>query len=64
MSEDDLFGAVVGPDRMMIINELRREAEIRERLYPRWLETGKIDPATAAHRIMCMRAAIALLEEK
>jgi hypothetical protein len=59
---DDLFEQT-GPDRQMCINELLREVRVRERLYPAWTEAGKIDPKTAAHRILCLRAAIAMLRE-
>jgi hypothetical protein len=59
---DDLFEQT-GPDRHMCIAELQRELKVRERLYPHWAEAGKIDPKTAAHRILCLRVAIAMLEE-
>lgn len=60
MSDGDLFGHAT-PDRQQVINELIRELEMRESVYPRWIKTDKLGELTAQHRIMCMREAIRLL---
>ena len=52
----------VGPPTANVLVELRRELAMRERVYPRWVEDDRIDQPTAAHRILCMRKAIALIE--
>ncbi len=61
MSEPDMFGAPE-VDVVMVINEVRRELEMRQQLYPRWIERDKISQRDADHRIACMAKAIELLE--
>lgn len=34
----------------------RRELALRERVYPRWIDQGKLDARKADHEIRCMRA--------
>lgn len=36
--------------------EVRREIAYRERVYPRWVENGKIKAAAAQWHLECMRA--------
>lgn len=59
---DDLFGQTA-PDKRMVITELQRELAVRKNIYPHWTDTGRITATVAAHRIMCLQAAIVLLEE-
>ena len=40
------------------ISELKREIQIRERIYPSWIEQGKIKADTAQHRIYCLEFAL------
>ena len=45
------------------IAELRREIRFRERIFPRWVQDGKIEEAEAARRMVRIRAALASLYE-
>lgn len=54
----DLFGA--GPrsnirDRDKL-RELEREIAMRERVYPRWVQAGKMKSIVAVHRLEVLRA--------
>jgi hypothetical protein len=42
--------------------ELRRELRMRQRLYPDWIEKGRIKRADATHRVAALELAIELLE--
>ena len=46
-----------------IIYELKREIEMRAKLYPAWCATGRIQLATAADRIHLLALALADLQE-
>ena len=39
-----------------MIEELDREIKVRRRVYPRWVENGKLDPVTADRRILTLQA--------
>jgi hypothetical protein len=39
-----------------MLEEIRREIETRERVYPRWINEGKIKREDAEHRYMCMKS--------
>lgn len=41
--------------------EVEREIRQRERLYPRWIDEGRIKPETAAEKLRDLRAAAATL---
>lgn len=45
------------------IKELKRELATRKRVYPNWVDSGKITGAIAEHRIACIEKAIAFIEE-
>lgn len=45
-----------------IAEELRREIKTRQRVYPRWIQSGKIDSQLAALRILILRANLAFIE--
>lgn len=45
-----------------ILKELRRELEMRQKLYPEWVSTGRLPKATAEHRIAALESAIELIE--
>jgi hypothetical protein len=47
-----------------ILTELRREMAMRSKLYPGWVEAGKLAHSTATHRILCIAAAIAKIESE
>ena len=38
------------------ISCVRRELALRKRVYPRWIESGRMKPETADHEINCMQA--------
>lgn len=40
---------------------VRREIAFRERLYPRWVESNRINPVRAEHELKCMRAVLETL---
>jgi len=40
----------------------RREASMRRRVYPRWIEAGRMTQSKADHEIACMEAIVASLE--
>jgi hypothetical protein len=46
-----------------VISELKRELEMRRKLYPSWCATGRITLATAADRIRFLEQALADLQE-
>ena len=37
---------------------IRREIGMRERVYPRWIDLGRITQAKADHEIACMQAVL------
>lgn len=43
------------------ITEVRREITMRERIYPRWVETGRLTKAAAERQTDAMRAVMATL---
>jgi hypothetical protein len=43
------------------IASISREIAIRERVYPKWVETGKMKKPAADHEIACMKAALGTL---
>ena len=45
-----------------IAEELKREIAIRGRVYPRWIEIGKLDADTGNLQILKLRAALAFVE--
>lgn len=44
------------------IDCVRREINMRHRVYPRWVEIGRITQAHADHQIAAMEAVLATLE--
>jgi hypothetical protein len=45
-----------------VVAELRRELKMRQRVYPRWVLTGKMTAADMASRIAALEELIALIE--
>ena len=43
-------------------DEVRREIKMRERVYPRWIENGKMSKYEADLQILKMRACLSFLE--
>lgn len=41
---------------------LARELHMRKRIYPKWVEIGKISPGQSKHEISAMEAALATLK--
>ena len=40
-----------------------RELELRRRVYPKWMQEGRISEAKARHEIDCFEAAVATLQK-
>lgn len=40
----------------------RRELAMRQRVYPKWINAGKLTPAKATHEVDCMDAIVQTLE--
>lgn len=62
--QEEMFGETAAPtnDRIMFpakIAELQREMQYRKRLYPRWVEAGKMKQAKADIQIRTLEAIIA-----
>lgn len=47
-----------------MIAEAKREVAMRERVYPRWIDAGKLKPSEAARRISLMKAIADELERR
>ncbi len=45
------------------IAEVARECDVRARVYPRWIESGRLKPEDAARKLAAMRAALVTLME-
>ncbi len=45
------------------ITAIRREIGYRERVYPRWIEQGKMKPQDAEYQIAAMKAALETLRK-
>lgn len=58
----DLFGGSLPVPIEAQIKEVEREIAQRERVYPRWVEAGKMPKATADRQIATMRAVLATLK--
>jgi len=43
------------------IAEVQREIALRENIYPRWVETGRLTKQKADHQIACMKAVLGVL---
>lgn len=50
------------PSLMCVIAELKRERSMREHVYPRLIDSGKITEETALYQNRCLDEAIELLE--
>lgn len=48
--------------REQVLNELRREISMRERLYPNWVRTGKLKKGTADLRLNALKEALRIIE--
>lgn len=46
-----------------VIDEIRRELKVRERVYPDWIASGRIKQGCAEFRKNCLIANLQLLEE-
>lgn len=46
-----------------VIMDLKREIALRERAYPRWVETGKLKDVAARRQIAAAKAALHILLE-
>lgn len=45
-----------------VISELKRELQVREDVYPKWIRSGRLTAQTAKHRIDAIKRAIELVE--
>ena len=52
----DLFAGALPIDRDAQIKEVEREIALRRRVYPRWVESGRLTEAAAARQIAVMEA--------
>ena len=43
------------------ISEVQREIALRENVYPRWIESGRLTKQKAEHQITCMKAVLGTL---
>lgn len=59
---NDLFGADERVDSAL--KELRREHEMRSRVYPRWVQEGRMRQDVADRQMRGLDDAIALLEDR
>ena len=46
------------------IKELKREIALRERVYPKWIASGRLNKELAEKQMARMKAALQFLEEK
>ena len=60
MSEKRFLGEITVAD---VIDEIKREIKVRERVYPGWVKSGKIRQSCADYRCLCLKAALVWLEE-
>lgn len=63
MSGDDLFGGPRASDVPLSrqIACVERELEMRRRVYPRWVDSGKMSARVAAEEILAMQACLGTL---
>lgn len=47
-----------------VVEELRRELSMRQRLYPQWVRQGRMTAEQMRHRVNCLIEAIADLEAR
>lgn len=47
-----------------MISEAKREVAVRERVYPKWIERGKLKPSESSRRIALMKAIADELERR
>lgn len=47
-----------------VITELKRELDMRARLYPQWIQSGKLNKNRAAKQYLAMKKALELIEQK
>jgi antibiotic biosynthesis monooxygenase (ABM) superfamily enzyme len=53
---------MIKPTLTEAIAELHRELTLRQRVYPGWVQSGKLSEAAAARQVARLEAAIAYLE--
>lgn len=52
------------PSMKAVVEELRRELSMRQRLYPQWVRQGRMTAEQKDHRVNCLIEAIADLEAR
>lgn len=52
------------PSMKAVVEELRRELSMRQRLYPQWVRQGRMTAEQMHHRVNCLIEAIADLEAR
>lgn len=52
------------PNMQAILEELRRELQMRQRVYPGWVKQGRMTAEQKEHRVACLIEAIADLEQR
>jgi len=63
MPEQQTMGIDQPPDVHEQIAEIERELVVRVRVYPEWIERGKIKRAVADHRIRCLEETLGALRQ-
>jgi hypothetical protein len=59
----DLFGGALPIDHAAQLEEVRRELALREKVYPRWIENGRLSAAMAKRQIETMQAVLVSLHD-
>ena len=58
----DLLPAAPPPTIHQQIASVEREIAMRKRVYPRWIDGGRMTQAKADHEIACMQAVLVTLQ--
>lgn len=51
------------PSIIDLVECAKRELALRQRVYPKWVESGRLDARKADHEIECMKAIASRLEK-
>jgi len=59
----DLFGGTLPIDHAAQLEEVRRELALREKVYPRWIENGRLSADAAQRQIVVLKAVLVSLHD-
>jgi hypothetical protein len=51
------------PSIIDLVECAKRELALRQRVYPKWVASGRLDARKADHEIECMKAIVSRLEK-